>query len=95
MLRIDATSFDPPSDACVLFLFNPFDEVIMARVAARVVESYKRNPRPIFIVYYNPWYRDVLDRAGGLRLIAEGDFGDRSVLLNYYAYAIYRVEAAA
>ena len=47
----DAAEFDIPADANYLFFYNPFGEVVVQKVLAKVEESMKKNPREIWILY--------------------------------------------
>jgi SAM-dependent methyltransferase len=52
-LCVDAVEYPIPVEPVVLFLYNPFDEQIMTRVAANIDRSLRQNPRPGYVVYYN------------------------------------------
>jgi SAM-dependent methyltransferase len=64
ILNNDAFYFEIPVDADFIFLFNPFDEVIMNGVAENILESYEINPRHITIFYLNPLCKDELLAIG-------------------------------
>src|SRR5665213_2143538 len=55
----DASVFDIPPDISTLFLFNPFDEVLMWMVVSNIVRSQERNPRCVRVLYANPLYKSV------------------------------------
>jgi SAM-dependent methyltransferase len=50
----DASAFALPDGDVVLFLYHPFDAVLMARVAANVQAALRRGQRRVYVVYYNP-----------------------------------------
>jgi SAM-dependent methyltransferase len=50
----DAFYFEIPDDVDCIFMFNPFDEVIMSAVVENIERSLERNPRAIRIIYANP-----------------------------------------
>ncbi|MCF6405671.1 class I SAM-dependent methyltransferase [Chitinophaga filiformis] len=50
----DARAYTIPETVGVIFLFNPFDHVIMEEFIAKVEESLRRKQRPIKILYANP-----------------------------------------
>lgn len=60
----DARYFAVPDDVSVIFLFNPFDEVIMKPFINRVCQSIKRQNRPIIILYANPEHGKLWIEAG-------------------------------
>ena len=50
----DATTYNPPEDISVIYLFNPFDEVVMDMVAKNI-ESLKSDfKNDVYVVYGNP-----------------------------------------
>ncbi|HXB28338.1 MAG TPA: class I SAM-dependent methyltransferase [Puia sp.] len=50
----DARHYRIPETVGVLFLFNPFDEVVMHEFIKKVSESLDRKNRPLKILYANP-----------------------------------------
>ncbi len=60
----DATNFEIPFDVDCIFLFNPFDVVIMTAVVSNIMESAKEHPREIIVAYANPLYEDVFLEEG-------------------------------
>lgn len=55
---------DISDDATTFLFFNPFKEVVMAEVVDNIMESYRRAPRKIFIVYINDVYRNLFLEKG-------------------------------
>jgi SAM-dependent methyltransferase len=64
IINNDAFYFEIPTDVDCIFMFNPFDEVIMSGVAENILESYEINPRTITLIYANPMYKEELLEAG-------------------------------
>ncbi|MFT3981846.1 MAG: class I SAM-dependent methyltransferase [Ferruginibacter sp.] len=60
----DAFYFEIPDDADIIFLFNPFDEVIMSGVVENIEMSLERKARQIQIVYANPMEKHLFLEAG-------------------------------
>jgi SAM-dependent methyltransferase len=60
----DARKYDIPDQVGVIFLFNPFDEVIMDDFISQVMESLLRKPRPLKILYANPQCKQLWIDAG-------------------------------
>lgn len=50
----DAREYTIPESVGVIFLFNPFDHVIMGDFIGKVEESLRRKQRPLKILYANP-----------------------------------------
>ena len=60
----NAYYFEIPDDVDVIFLFNPFDEVVMDAVAENILESLERNKRKIKVVYFNPMEKQCFTERG-------------------------------
>ena len=60
----DAFYFEIPADADCIFMFNPFDEVIMSGVIENIEMSLEQHPRPITIIYANPLQKHLFLEAG-------------------------------
>lgn len=60
----DAFYFEIPHDADILFLFNPFDEVIMSGVIENIETSLALHPRKLNIIYVNPLEKHLFLEAG-------------------------------
>ncbi len=55
----DAFYFKIPPDVDGIFLFNPFDEVIMSAVLENIEESLDLHPRKMTIIYANPMQKHL------------------------------------
>lgn len=60
----DAFSYKIPKDADCIFLFNPFDELLMISVVENILQSYSLNKRAIYIIYANPIHKKAFTEAG-------------------------------
>jgi hypothetical protein len=69
---MDAAEYDFPREPLVVFLYNPFGPEIIARVAQRLLESHAATPRPIYVLYVNPFYLEPW-HALGFRTVRSGD----------------------
>jgi len=49
----DATEYLPPVDVSVIYLFNPFDEVVMKKLIANIVEQKKNFKNDVYLIYGN------------------------------------------
>jgi SAM-dependent methyltransferase len=63
----DATEYPIPSGDVVLFMANPFDEMMVRKVAARVEAALALEYRRIFVVYLNPRFGECFDAIPSLR----------------------------
>lgn len=81
LLLQDAAAYTPPPDPCVVYMFNPFREGLMARVLHNLRSSVARSPRDLWIVYYNPQLQELFRQQRWLRRThfeqgyQQGDFG--------------------
>lgn len=64
----DALNFEIPPSADCIFLFNPFDVVIMGAVVNNIVESARAFPREINVIYANPIYQDLFFDEGFVQI---------------------------
>lgn len=60
----DAFYFEIGEDVDLIFLFNPFDEIIMSAVVENIEISLRKKGRPIAIVYLNPIQKYLFLDAG-------------------------------
>jgi SAM-dependent methyltransferase len=60
----DAFYFEIPPDVDCIFMFNPFDDVIMSGVAENIAVSVEEHPRKITLIYANPVYKEELLNIG-------------------------------
>ena len=59
VINEDAARYDIPPDVDCIFLFNPFDVVIMGAVVSNIMESLEAQPRNLMVVYINPLYKEL------------------------------------
>jgi 16S rRNA G966 N2-methylase RsmD len=64
VINNDAFYFEIPCDVDVIFMFNPFDEIIMDGVAENILESFEIQPRKITLIYVNPLHKEKLLEVG-------------------------------
>jgi SAM-dependent methyltransferase len=60
----DAFYFEIPDDTDCIFMFNPFDDVIMSGVIENIEQSSERNPRDITVIYINPMQKHLFLESG-------------------------------
>jgi SAM-dependent methyltransferase len=61
---MDAAAYELPLEPLVIFLYNPFGREVMERVAERIAASCRVSPRPVFVLYANPFQLSVWEAAG-------------------------------
>jgi hypothetical protein len=72
----------------VIYLFNPFDAVVLAAVLARLRRSIDQHPRTVWIIYHNPVWRDAIEHAG--MFVHVHDYGSAAACLRCTAAASLR-----
>ena len=72
-LCCDATTFDLPEDALVLYLFNPLPDFALRQVLENLERSRRSNSNPVFILYHNPLLEHVLGEYSFLQRIANAE----------------------
>lgn len=56
----DAFYFEIEDTVDCIFMFNPFDEIVMSAVMENIENSIENNPRKMTIIYINPLQKQVL-----------------------------------
>jgi predicted RNA methylase len=64
LYHADVTNFKFPEEPSVIYLYNPFEGDVMRKVVKRVLRAHAANPRPIFILYANPFLESYWIEAG-------------------------------
>jgi SAM-dependent methyltransferase len=60
----DAAEFKHYDPYTVMYMYNPFPEVVLRDVVTNIRSSLERRPRKLTIIYYNPVHENVLLDAG-------------------------------
>lgn len=84
VLNNDAFYYAIPEDADCIFMFNPFDELIMSGLIENIEISLEKNPRPVTVIYFNPMEKQLFTEAG-FREIAHGK------KMKYLEYSILKI----
>ena len=64
LFNYDAFWFDIDDDVECIFMFNPFDDVIMSGVLENIETSLENNPREITVIYINPLQKHLFIENG-------------------------------
>lgn len=72
IVRGDAATFRFPQGPLVVYLYNPFDAVLLARVTARLAREQRSE---LAVLYHTPVERAVLEEHPAFELVAEEPFG--------------------
>lgn len=60
----DAALFKKYQDYDVFYMYNPFDRNTLSCIIDRILDTLRYKSRPIYIIYCNPLYEDVLTDNG-------------------------------
>ena len=72
LLEVDATELEYPDGPCLVYLFNPFREVVMRRLLRNLERQFARRPGELDILYVNHECRDVLKAHAGFSELWSG-----------------------
>jgi hypothetical protein len=61
---MDAAAFSIPDGPLVLSFFDPFREEVMRKVLSNLAASHHQSPRKMFLLYYCPVHRDLIEALG-------------------------------
>jgi SAM-dependent methyltransferase len=84
LLNLDALAFDFPDRRQVVYLYNPFDQVILRPLLCRLVACLEHGAEDIVVVYVNPVHRPML----------ESEF-DVEVVYRHATLLIYRLKRSS
>lgn len=65
----DAVDYDFAEGETVIFLFNPFDGVVLGKMLERLEASLRRDPRKAWLIYHFPRWMEVIESHGVFRRI--------------------------
>jgi len=68
----DAADLVFPLEPLVIYLFHSFDDIVLRRVVAHLVESLVVRPRDVWLIYHNPVHRDVIEASGAFQRLFTG-----------------------
>ena len=68
VITADAMNYEIPPMVDCIFLFNPFDVVVMTAVVYNIMESAKEHSRDIIVAYANPLYLDLFLEEGFIEI---------------------------
>ena len=59
----NAAEFCFPNVPLVVYMFNPFNEIILSRILENLEQSWNEYPRDVFVVYHNPVHADLVESS--------------------------------
>jgi len=64
LIEKDAGLYEVPDDVSTVYLFDPFSDLIVNRVVDHLMESVRRHPRSVWIIYVGDPSKDTPRRRG-------------------------------
>ena len=64
LLWADISTLEIGKEVQTVFLFNPFDEILLKTVVQKIETSLKSYPRELYVLYASPRHEDVFFAAG-------------------------------
>lgn len=64
VIESDVALYRFAEDESVLFMYNPFDEVVMKQMMDNIRNSVRRMPREIWLIYNTPIQHETIQREG-------------------------------
>jgi SAM-dependent methyltransferase len=68
----DASTFEPPREPTLCFMYNPFDEHLMERTARKIESSLAQAPRDFYVMYLNAEHPKPFDQSQSWRSLEHG-----------------------
>lgn len=59
LLWKDVVSFEIGHEVSTVFMFNPFDEILMQTVIRKINDSHRLHPRSVYILYASPRHEEL------------------------------------
>lgn len=60
----DAAEYDFSDEETVIYMYNPFDAVVLAKVMERLCASLRRAPRKMWLIYLHPRWHSAIESTG-------------------------------
>lgn len=70
-VKVADAAFADYTDGTVFYMFNPFGDDTMRAVLERIAQTRETNPRPIRMIYLNPFHEHILEESGWLTRVRE------------------------
>ena len=74
VIESDATRFHIPPEPCIVYAYNPFDQVVMGQFVANLTSSLKYFPRPVWLIYNTPLHWGVIENSEFREFIKAQDY---------------------
>jgi SAM-dependent methyltransferase len=71
VVEADATTWEPPQEPVVIYIYNSFARPGFERLARTIGDSLRAHPREMYVVYMFPESRGALDHLDVLKVIED------------------------
>ena len=62
VIYADVADYNINDEENIFFMYNPFDETVLKKFLKNIEVSINKTPRTVWIIYYYPAHRDVIDQ---------------------------------
>ena len=71
VIQSDVTDYPIHDDEDIFYLFNPFDDIILAKVLTNMLTSLERRKRRVWIIYWNALHKNVIENSNLFKKVLE------------------------
>lgn len=83
LIQADIAAYPLPEGPLFCFLYNPCEQPTMAVVIENTVRSLRQSPGLAYVMYFNPRFGSLWEKAGFCKVAEGGNLGD------YNHYCVY------
>ena len=62
VIHADVADYNINDEENIFFMYNPIDETVLKKFLKNIEVSINKTPRTVWIIYYYPVHRDVIDK---------------------------------
>ena len=84
VMAVDATEYEELDEYSIFFLYNPFGENSIKKLAKNLINSYRRKQRDMYLVYGNPFFHKAIMSTCEIKLHRQIESDLYDPLLNIY-----------
>jgi len=92
-LHQDATTYELPDGAVVLYFFDPFRGPVMQQVLDNIRQSYLMSPRKMYFMYLGPVHEDQVEATGIFKRVGVPPLPHEYSLPTQYRFAMWKTDS--
>lgn len=81
VIEADVADYPVGDEESVFFLFHPFDAVVLNSLITNIIASMDRSPRPVWLIYENAYYGQIIARKGRFTAVRRYNFDGRETVV--------------